>query len=127
MFSIHGLLFIINLFVFTITVLTISFLLGKLTNNKEAINGMVNVISLGSSFLCGSFVPMEYLPNFVLKIAHILPSYWFVLSNEKISTLESFTITTLKPIIFNLLILLLFALIFIILSNVITKYKRKIA
>lgn len=127
MFSIHGLLFSINLFVFTITVLTISFLLGKLTNNKEAINGMVNVISLGSSFLCGSFVPMEYLPNFVLKIAHILPSYWFVLSNEKISTLESFTITTLKPIIFNLLILLLFALIFIILSNVITKYKRKIA
>ncbi len=127
MFSIHGLLFIINLFAFTITVLTISFLLGKLTNNKEAINGMVNVISLGSSFLCGSFVPMEYLPNFVLKIAHILPSYWFVLSNEKISTLESFTITTLKPIIFNLLILLLFALIFIILSNVITKYKRKIA
>lgn len=127
MWSIHGLLFIINLLVFTITVLSISFLLGKITNNKEAINGMVNVIALGSSFLCGSFVPMEYLPNFVLKIAHILPSYWFILSNETISTLESITFESLKPILFNMCILLLFAIIFTIISNYISKHKRKIS
>lgn len=127
MWSTHGLLFILNLLVFTITVLSISFLLGKITNNKEAINGMVNVIALGSSFLCGSFVPIEYLPNFVLKIAHILPSYWFIISNEKISTLESITFESLKPIIFNMSILLLFAIIFTIISNYISKHKRKIS
>ena len=127
MLRLHGLLYIINLFVFTLTTLSISFLLGKITNNKEAINGMVNVIALGSSFLCGSFVPIEYLPKFVVNIAHLLPSYWFIISNEKISTLESFNFETLKPILFNMTILIIFIIIFTIISNIITKYKRKIA
>ncbi len=127
MISSHGLLYIINLFVFTITVITISFLIGKLTNNKEAISGIVNVIALGSSFLCGSFVPIEYLPNFVTKIAHILPSYWYIKTNEEISILENITIETIKPIITNMIILFIFTIIFIIITNIITKRQRTIA
>lgn len=127
MISSHGLLYIINLFVFTITVITISFLIGKLTNNKEAISGIVNVIALGSSFLCGSFVPIEYLPNFVTKIAHILPSYWYIKTNEEISVLENITIETIKPIITNMIILFIFTIIFIIITNIITKRQRTIA
>lgn len=127
MISSHGLLYIINLLVFTITVITISFLIGKLTNNKEAISGIVNVIALGSSFLCGSFVPIEYLPNFVTKIAHILPSYWYIKTNEEISILENITIETIKPIITNMIILFIFTIIFIIITNIITKRQRTIA
>lgn len=127
MASLHGLLFIINSLIFTIMVLSLSFLIGNLTNNKEAINGMVNVIALGSSFLCGSFVPMEYLPSFVLKIAHILPSYWYIKTNEIISTLENFNWPALKQVVTNLIVLIIFAIIFIILSNITTKRKRKIA
>lgn len=126
MFTMHGLLYIINSFVFTICVLTIAFLLGNIVKNKEAVNGIVNVIALGSSFLCGAFVPMEWLPNFVLNIAHILPSYWFIKSNETIKTLEIFELETLKPILINMSIILAFALLFIVLTNIVTRHKRKI-
>lgn len=126
MFTPHGLLYILNSFVFTICALTIAFLIGTLMSNKDAINGIVNVIGLGSSFLCGSFVPMAYLPSGVLAFAHILPSYYFIKNNEIVLTLEKINLTNIKPIIINMLIILLFSLIFIILTNVVSRYKRKI-
>jgi len=66
--SIYGLLYILNCFNFSFCALSIAFLIGSLVKQKEAINGIVNVIALGSSFLCGAFVPLEFLPSFVLKI-----------------------------------------------------------
>lgn len=94
-------------------------------NNKGAINGIVNVIALGSSFLCGAFVPMEWLPNSVLKIAHFLPTYYYISTNEMLKTLENFNFTSLRPIIINMAIMLGFSVIFIILTNISSKIKRK--
>lgn len=127
MLSTHGLLYIANSFVFTICALSIALLISNLIENKEAINGIVNVVALGSSFLCGSFVPMEWLPEGVLTVAHILPSYWFISSNETIKTLETINLETLTPIITNTLIIIVFIIIFGILSNCISRKKRKIA
>ena len=90
MFTAHGLIYIANSFIFTLCALTIAFLIGNSMKNKDAVNGIVNVVALGSSFLCGAFVPMEMLPDFVLKIAHILPSYWYIKTNEMLKTIEIF-------------------------------------
>jgi len=95
-------------------------------NNKGAINGIVNVISLGSSFLCGAFVPMEWLPDSVLKIAHCLPTYYYISTNEALKTLEEFNFEKLKPLITNMAIMFGFAVLFIILTNIVSKRKRKI-
>ena len=127
MFSIQGLIYIINSFVFTLCALTIAFLVGSIINNKNAMNGIVNVIALGSSFLCGAFVPVEWLPDTVLKIAHILPSYWYIQSNELVKTMEEFNLETLKPIMMNMGVVLLFAIGFIIVANLIERKKRKIS
>lgn len=126
MFSIQGLICSINSLIFTICAVTIAFLIGNLVNNKNAINGIVNVVALGSSFLCGAFVPVEMLPNLVLKIAHILPSYWYIQTNELMKTIETFNIETLKPIFTNMGVMILFSIIFIIITNIISKNKRKI-
>lgn len=126
MFSIHGLLYILNTLVFTLCALTISFLLGNTVKNKDAINGIVNVIALGSSFLCGSFVPMEMLPDVVLNIAHVLPSYWFIKSNEIIKGIEIFSFSSLQPILINMGVIILFSFIFIIVTIVISNKTRKI-
>lgn len=125
MMSIHGLLFAINSLIFTICSLTIAFLIGNTIKSKEAISGLVNVIALGSSFLCGAFVPVEFLPNFVLKIAHILPSYYYIDTNNAIKTLETFDLASLKPLLENSLILFAFVFTFIILTNIITSKNRK--
>lgn len=124
-FSTQGIIYIINSFVFTICALTIAFLIGTIVNNKNAINGIVNVVALGSSFLCGAFVPMEWLPDVVLKIAHILPSYYYISNNEIVANLETVNFETMKPILTNMGIMLIFGVAFIIITNVLSKRKIK--
>ena len=126
MFSVHGIIYMINSFIFMLCALAIAFLISNLVNNKNAINGIVNVVALGSSFLCGAFVPAEWLPDIVLKIAHILPSYWYIQTNELMKTIEIFNRETLKPVLLNMGVLLGFVILLIILTNVIVKKKRRI-
>lgn len=125
MFTEHGLIYIINSFILSICATTIAFFIGNLINNKTALNGIVNVIGLGSSFLCGAFVPAEILPSSVLNIAHALPTYYYINTNEILKTIEEFNLDTLKPIIVNMIIILGFAFIFIIFANIVSRKKRK--
>ena len=124
--SSHGALFVLNALIYTINATALSFLIGSIVNNKNAITGIVNVIALGSSFLCGVFVPLEYLPNSVKTMAHALPTYYYVKNNESISVLENFNFVAFKPLIENTLILMLFTIVFIIISNYIASKKRRI-
>lgn len=124
MFTVHGLIYILNSFIFTICALTIAFMIGSLIVDKNAINGIVNIVALGSSFLCGAFVPMQWLPQQVLNLAHILPSYWYIKSNELLTTLEVINFTTLKPILINMFVIILFAVFFVIITNFLTKRKK---
>lgn len=124
MFTMHGLILILNSLVFSICALCIAFLIANLINDKNAINGIINVIGLGSSFLCGAFVPIEWMPEIVLKIAHILPSYWYIQTNEAVKTLEVININNLRPIFINMAVVLGFAIIYVILANLVYKKKR---
>ena len=125
-FTTHILFYMLNSFIFTLCALSIAFLIGNLVHNREAINGIVNVVALGSSFLCGAFVPVEYLPDFVLNIAHLLPSYWYINTNESLKTMEVFNFESLRPILINMGVLLLFILLFIMLTNFISSKMRKL-
>lgn len=125
MFSIRGLISIINSFIFTFCALTLSILISSLTNNKNAISGIVNVIALGSAFLCGAFVPAEYLPSSVLNFAHILPAYYYINSNDLLKNIDVINISSMQPIIINMIIIIIFSILFIILNNVVTRKKRK--
>lgn len=124
--SINGMLYIINSFIFCICITSLSLLIGNIIHSKGALSGITNVIALGSSFLCGAFVPVEFLPDSVLKISHLIPTYYYINTNEIIKTLEKFNIETLKPIFSNIIVMLIFTIIFIILNNIVTKKKRKI-
>lgn len=125
MFTSQGILFMINSFLFALCSLSIGFLIGHMTSNKQAISGIVNVVALGSSFLCGCFVSMSYMPSYVLKIAHVLPSYYFIKNNELLKTLTVFNKTNLNPFIINGCILLLFTILFLVLTNLISKKKQR--
>lgn len=125
MFSLRGLISIINSFIFTFCTLTLSILISSLTNNKNAISGIVNVIALGSAFLCGAFVPAEYLPSSVLNFAHILPAYYYINSNDLLKNIDVINISSMHPIIINMVIIIIFSILFIILNNLVTRKKRK--
>lgn len=126
MFTLNGLIYIINSFIFTMCALSLAFLIANIVSDKNAINGIVNVIALGSSFLCGAFVPVEFLPEFVLKVAHILPSYYYIQSNEILKCINVTNLNSINNIIINMMIIVVFMVIFIIINNILSKKSRKI-
>lgn len=76
-FSLEGGMYILNMLCYAVVCLSIAFLVSKLTSNKEILSMIANVVSLGMAFLCGIFVPVEYLGEGVIKVAHFLPAYWY--------------------------------------------------
>ena len=107
--------------------LTLSLLISSLVSSKVAVSGIVNVVALGSAFLCGAFIPLEWLPSSVIKIAHILPAYYFISSNETIKTLEIINTSTLHTVFINTAVILAFTILFTIINNIVIKKKRVIA
>ena len=122
--SMNGLWYVINSFVFSLCSLCIGFLIGNITQNKGAISGIVNVVSLGSSFLCGCFVPFEFMPDYVIKIAHIFPTYYFVINNEALKVMDNFSLSSVSTLIFNMGIVLIFGVCFVIITNYVSKKKQ---
>lgn len=122
--SLRGLIYTINAFVFTFASLTLALLISSLSSNKNIITGIANVVCLGSAFLCGAFIPTTWLPETVIKVSRVFPTYWYVNSNDLLSNLEKINLNSLEPIIINMLVVLLFSLIFIVLTNIISKKKQ---
>lgn len=124
MFSKRGLIYILNTFIFAIVALALSLLVSTLVNKKEAVSGIVNVVSLSQAFLCGAFIPVMWMPDSVLKLAHVLPAYYYINSNELLASLEVLGFSNLKPIFINMGLMILFIVIFIILNNIFSKKKQ---
>lgn len=125
MLSLRGVVYVVNSFIFTIVAICFSLLISTLIKNKNAISGIVNVVALGSAFLCGAFVPAEMLPDSVLKVAHVLPAYYYINTNDLLKSIESINCSSLKPVFINMFILVLFSLSFIILNNILSRLLRK--
>lgn len=113
-----GLLLMLNSFIFIITATAIGMLIATIIKSTNAINGIVNIISLGLSFISGSFVSQKYLGNIILGIAKFFPSYWFVTNNNKIVEINNFNFETLKPIFTNMSIVVVYAIIIFIVIKI---------
>lgn len=90
-------------------------------------NGIVNVVALGSAFLCGAFIPVEWLPDGVLAAGHIFPAYWYIQTNEYLKTLETVSVSGLKPVFINMLAMVGYGVFYIIVANIVSAKKRVVA
>ena len=124
MFSLRRLIYILNTFIFSFVALTLALLISNLIKSKGAISGIVNVIALGQAFLCGAFIPSEFLGENIIKYSKILPAYWYNNSNDLLSTIEVINIVNLKPILLNMIVLVIFAIIFIVINNIVSKHRQ---
>ena len=75
---------IINALAFTAVCASLVLLVSNLITDQKLVNLVGNIIALGMSFLCGVFVPMQYLGDSVKKIAVFLPAYWYEVLNNAI-------------------------------------------
>ena len=127
MFTTQGLLYAANSLVFAAMATTIAYLVSIFALSAGAVNGLQNILALGSSFLCGAFVPAEYLPDAALTFAHVLPSYYYIDANDRIMKIQQFDAETLLPIFLEMIAVAGFAVAFVVLANIISKKRQKIA
>lgn len=88
----------LNSLLFTLVCVSIGLLIGSLVKNSNAQIAMVNMVTLGMSFLTGVFMPQAFLSPAVLSLAKFLPSYWYVRANDAISVVDQLSKTSLAPI-----------------------------
>lgn len=115
---------ILNILLYTLAALTLAELVSTFNLSRDAVSGVVNLLSLAPAFLSGAFVPTYFLPSFVLTIAHIFPTYWFIDTNNKIATMTELNFSSFLTILPNLLVLVFFSIIFIVANLVLSKKKR---
>ena len=82
------------------------------------INGLSTVASLGTAFISGVMVPQEFLGEKVLTIAKFFPTYYFVRINET-------KINSLGDIRYELLMQVLFGIVFLSLGLYFGKIRQK--
>lgn len=116
--------FIINSLIFTLVCLSISFFVGNIIKSRNAQSAIVNVLSLGLSFISGVFVPQILLGKTVLKIASFTPTYWYIKANNDINNIISFNTNNTPPIIYAILIQFGFAVVILAVSLVVIKQKK---
>lgn len=125
MTTMTGLLLIVNMCIFVLSITLFAYLITILVTNKEAINGIANLSALGGAFISGVFIPQQLLGESVLKFAKFGPMYWFVVNNNELSTATTLDSNTYSSYFQNIGVLLGFSSLFIIVIVVVTSVKNK--
>lgn len=128
MLSIGGVLEMINAFVFMLMCVAMSFMFCVISTKSkhpdDMLNGISNIVGLGSSFLCGAFVPLDMIGENILVISRFLPSYWYVKLNDALTSAVHVTDSLFKEALMTYGILLLYAAAFLCIALVIMKSRR---
>lgn len=85
------LLYMANVFAVMLVSLAVAFTVGTLVRSEAVVSSVVNVISLGMSFVCGVFVSMDVLGKGVKAFAQFLPFYWYESVNQILAMNVGFT------------------------------------
>ncbi|NLY66914.1 MAG: ABC transporter permease [Tissierellia bacterium] len=110
--------YLVNLIVFSFSILCLTFLINNITRNKQIITTLSTVISLGTSFISGVMVPQELLGEKVLLVAKFFPVYYFVKINDAV-------INSLSEVRFELFMQVLFAVAFLLLGLMFSKKAQR--
>ena len=94
MWTLQGFFYGLNLYIYGMLCVSVGFLFSCLLSNKahvgQALNGLTNIVSLGSAFLGGAFVPQSLISESILTISHFIPTSWYVKTNDTLANLNDF-------------------------------------
>lgn len=128
MINLGGLLEVINAFVFMLMCVSMSFMFCVISTKSkhpdDMLNGISNIVGLGSSFLCGAFVPLSMIGENILVVSRFLPSYWYVKLNDALTSAVHVNNTLIEEALMTYGILMLFAAAFLCIALVIMKSRR---
>ena len=116
--------YLLNSFLMTLVSLSLAFLVSTLISRDELISAVVNVISLGMSFLCGVFVDLDILGKGVRTFAQFLPVYWYELANNFLAGNQSLSRAQTVSLLTDYGMQLLFAAAILGVALVISRNRR---
>ena len=106
----HLPLYLVNSLLLLASAASMAFLVGHLVRGDNAINGVTNILSLGMCFLCGTFVPLQFLGDGVKKVTQFLPVYWYETVNDLLGSRLTLAPDMQKTLLQGFLIQAVFAL-----------------
>ncbi|MEG2685484.1 MAG: ABC transporter permease, partial [Erysipelotrichaceae bacterium] len=124
-FTTYGLLYSLNLGIFTVFSLALTAFICTLIEEVEARSFLINILGLGTSFICGAFIPQEILATSVVNASKLLPNYYFIANNNIIAEISNFNMDTLSPVFTNIFILLGFTALILFLNVIAGKVIKK--
>ncbi|MCI9618755.1 MAG: ABC transporter permease [Dorea sp.] len=116
--------YLVNSFLMTLVALSLAFLVSTLISRNELISAVVNVISLGMSFLCGVFVDLDILGKGVRTFAQFLPVYWYELANKLLAGNQSLSLAQTVSLLTDYGMQLLFAAVILGVALVISQNRQ---
>lgn len=119
--------YLLNSLMMVLVALAISYMVGMLVRGKSAantLNGVVNVLSLGMSFLCGVFVPLDMMSKGVKTMAQFLPVYWYEVVNDLVVEFGNITGEVRQTVLQGFGMQLAFVATLVCATLVIAKWKR---
>lgn len=123
-FNIKTLYIIINCLIYTITIISLTYFIISLFESRQTVWAIGNVLSLGSAFITGVFIPQEFMNKGILKLAQFFPNFWYIKANDYIAEVTKFNFRVLQPAFEAFLVQIIMTVVFIILSLVISKRKQ---
>lgn len=121
----NNIYYMINSFLCVLVGLSIAFTIGVVVQEIAALNGIINVITLGMCFTCGVFVSLDVLGKGVRMFAQFLPLYWYEKVIGVLSVNTEFTKAQSEVIYKGFGIQLLFAVAILCVGLVLSKSKEQ--
>lgn len=110
--------YLVNIYVFSFSILCFTFLVNNITTSRFVINGISVVASLGTSFISGVFLQQEFLGEKVLALARFFPTYYYVKINDM-------NTNSFGEIRYDLFMQVLFGLVFLALGIYFSRLRQK--
>ncbi|MEI6132570.1 MAG: ABC transporter permease [Bacillota bacterium] len=123
MLTTNAALMCLNTVTFTFAAISASFLIGNFASPNSA-PAITNVVTLGTCFISGVFVPQQFLGSTVLSVASFTPTFWFVKANNEIGSMINFSSENLFRLGGYMVTELVFAVLFLVIGFFVAKKRR---
>lgn len=113
---------LLNVVIQAFVCLAFTFLFSLLTKKVPLLNMFSNVFGLSSSFLCGIFVPREFLSDSVAAFGRFLPAYWYINVEDALCNFSPEAYSTITT---GYLVQVLYGVAVLVIALVIGQYQRR--
>lgn len=101
--------------------LTLAYLIGMIVRGSDSLNGIINIVSLGMCFVCGTFVELDLISPAVRKAAQFLPVYWYETVNNLLADYKTITGSLQTEVLQGIGIQLVFAAAFVCITLAVSR------